>query len=190
MDYLTVLGATKTSFDVIATALDLKERLSSINPGDREVDNNMLRLALLAADRNLAILDGVNLDGEDEALFGVAHTLELTSIATLFVNWPSLTPEPKLPTDARSYEKWDCEVKNLDARLQILANARYIVARTTALQAFATIRVNAPEALREIRVAVRLKNLRSAHICLKNLMCHDEAIVDFLDRRKRCQVGA
>ena len=182
MDYLTVLGATKTSFEVIEAALDLKERLSSIEPGDRDVDNNMLRLALLAVDRNLAIFDGLDLEGGGDALFGVAHTLELTSIAALFVNWPSLGAEPKLPTDARSYEKWDGQVKTLDARLQILANARYIVARTTALQAFAKLRASAPKALREIRVGVRLKNLRNAHLCLNDLMCHDEAIVDFLDK--------
>jgi len=181
-----VVGATKVGVDVVARTYALLQQVK----GDQEdavvVDEHLLRLALLAVDRNLVVLDGINTRVSREHRAGlalVADALEIAPLAALLVRWPQPGDEPDLPRnpDPAEVAQWNAELEQRADHEQLLAQARYLVARTSGLSALAGID---SAVRRAIRVGLRLRNLRDAHIRLRRLL-HSDAALSHLVKRRR-----
>lgn len=180
-----VFGAAKAGMDVGVAAHGLVQQVQQGREPPELVDAHLLRLALLSVDRNLVLLDGVHTRVQadrQQALFGVADALEVAPLAALLIHWPPPTDEPQLPgkPSQADFQRWEAALDRREGHAQLLAHARYIVARTTGLSALSSVDAHARK---ELRLGLRLRNLQQAHLRVRHLLGHEETLTHLIARR-------
>ncbi len=180
-----VVGALKSLTETTQAGLEvIKQAKAALDEPD--VLRGLLRLALLEVDHNLALIDALQLDASDnesrEALLKASAHLKYDTLSALLVQWePIKEPAGPASYDDESYDQWErADMKN-EASKQILANARFVVSRASALGSLAEV---PGPALKRLRLQVRYKNIHAASLKLLSLLSTKEAIVDLLTRRE------
>ena len=181
----SALGLVKTASDTTKTGLDVISKAKATLKKD-DVSTELLRLAVIEVDHNLSLIATLqvkNLDTERRAgLLKAAKHLKYQALTALLLQWPEPEDiEQPSSYDGASIEKWHQQQDQLDEAQQILANARFIAARTSALSSLAEV---PPAALKQLNLGVRYRNLRRANLRLLTLLRKQGAIAHLLKRRE------
>lgn len=182
----TVLAATKGSVDIATSAYRFISDLKASAEETGELIDRLLRGALLALDRNLVVLDAVNMSASSDLngeLLAVANTLDLAPIAALLVQGPIPTNLPCLGpfSGEKEFEEWTAKM-DIEEKgdVQILAHARFIVARAEGMRGLYSV---ASSVRKPMRVGLRLKNLKDSHLTLRKLLSDNDAVSPLKARR-------
>ena len=180
-----LLSSAKTGVNFISDTYQLLRDVKKNLDGDQQLDEALIRLALLAVDQNLILLDGVNTRVEEPhqpALLDVFELLQLAPITALLIQWPTPSTEPTLNRTftEEDFERWNAAWAQRAEHEQLLAQARYIAARIQGLRGLAKL----PAAVRtELRLGLRIRNLKSAHLALLALLRSEVAVSHLIKRR-------
>lgn len=181
----SALGLAKTASDTTKTGLDIISKAKETLKKD-DVSTELLRLALIEVDHNLSLIATLQLDKLDdsqrEGLLTAATHLKYQALTALLLQWPQ-PQEIEQPTSysGASIEKWHQQQDQADKAEQILANARFIASRSSALASAAQL---PPVALKRLRLGQRYRNLKRANLKLLRLLRKKSAIAHLLQRRE------
>jgi len=176
------VGLAGNTLQLGTTALELLGKVRR-ELDTEEVSEELLRLALLEADHNLALLDVLKVspltESTREGLLNASRLLRTEAITALLIQWPELKELPGEPEDRSraAKERWEKGLKERPVHEQILANARYVAARVAVLVSLAQID---GAAVKTLRLGVRCRNLRDAHAELRRLLTTTEGGVSTL----------
>lgn len=180
-----IFSLTKSASVGIKEATDVVDKMrTSIKTNDISIE--LLRLALIEVDHNLSLIATLQLDKLDdsqrEGLLTAATHLKYQALTALLLQWPQ-PQEIEQPTSysGASIEKWHQQQDQADKAEQILANARFIASRSSALASAAQL---PPVALKRLRLGQRYRNLKRANLKLLRLLRKKSAIAHLLQRRE------
>jgi len=181
----SALGLAKTASDATKTGLDVISKAKETLKKD-DVSTELLRLALIEVDHNLSLIATLQLkkiDAERRAgLLKAASHLKHQALTALLLQWPELEEiDPPSAHYGAPMEKWEQQQDQLDEAQQLLANARFIAARSSALASAAEL---PPAALKRLNLGVRYANLKRANLKLLRLLRKQSAIAHLLQRRE------
>ena len=181
----SAVGVVKALTDTADTGLEIIEKAKKAT-GKDEISIELLRLALLEVDRNLALIAALDLEVTDDegraGLLEAAVHLKHEALGALLLQWHELD-EPALPayTDNADFNRWVAELDKVDMARQTLANARFVVSRSSVLACLAAI---PHQSVKNIRLKLRYENIRGANLKLLGLLKQEGGVADLLNRRE------
>lgn len=189
------IGALDTALDVTEKALGLLRLTRKASRNGAAADQQLLAMALLDVRHNLALLECLRVKGRDAgtdpALAQAAAALKVDTLTAMLVKWPIPGPERELGrspayVSRKDYDTWLADQDERDARGQLLAQALYIVTRTSALRSILSL---PSEIISPIRPAIRLSNLKAAHLHLLTLLSAEGAVSHLTGTKRKTKGG-
>jgi len=179
------LATAKLAADVCGGALSLLRTIRESLETATEIDEQLLRVALIEVQQNLVLLDGMKtkgLRGRDRLLLPFFDQLRLDGLGALLLHWPHPGPEPAPPrfSSEPQTQRWMEQVAERQDDLQLLSYVRFIVVRAGGVRSLAAID---PEVTKQLSIGVRLRNLAQAHRQVLRLLESEQAIEHLVQRR-------
>lgn len=178
-----LLDAAGSVVGLTERAIKLVRELKELAGGDGAVSDEVLRLALLETEYNLALLDVVKpqkgVPSDDGRLFAFADRMRLDAISALLLEWrPVEAPRRDWRDGLGLRAAWEriADAFDADDDKHLLAVARFIVVRGQALRALGEID---PAVRKKLHVRTRLENLRDANRVLREAL-RSRDVLEFL----------